>query len=94
MVSKYILSGCLLITGFLCSCGTSESARHENFIVATITRNVEAEKKGLPHHTSHRDWNAYWVWRINNMRKTSDGQKYEAMVVNLRRSAGLPMLRL
>lgn len=93
MVSKYILSGWLLIAGFLCSCGTSESARHESLIVETITRDVEAEKNGLPHHTSHRDWNAYWVWRINNMRKTPDGGKYEAMVINLRRAAGLPKLR-
>lgn len=93
MEGRYILLFWLIVTGCFSSCGTNQSARHENFIVETITRNVEAEKKGLPHHTSHRDWNAYWVWRINNMRKTPDGEKYEAMVINLRRSAGLPKLR-
>lgn len=93
MAGKHFKLAIIPILGLLMSCGTNQSARHENFIVQTIVRNVQVEKEGLPHNTSHRSWNEYWVWRVKNMRRAPDGERYALMAIEMRRSAGLPELR-
>ena len=75
------------------SCTPSQNDRHQNFIIQTIIRNVEAERQGRPHNTSHRNWNDYWVWSISCIRKAPDADRYENMVIEMRRSAGLPELK-
>ena len=93
MDGKFIKLTILLVLFLFMSCGTNQSVRHENFIIQTIVRNVQAERDGLPHNTSHRSWNEYWVWRVKNMRRHAGGERYADMVIEMRRSSGLPELR-
>jgi hypothetical protein len=93
MEGRYILLVRILIVGCLSSCGMNQSARHENYIIQSIVEDVNEESKGAPHYTSHADWNAYWRWRVRNMRTTPDGERYARMAIEMRRSAGLPELR-
>ena len=92
-VTRSFKVACVCGVFSLTSCGASRSNRHENFIVQTIVRNVQVESEGKPHYTSHESWNAYWIWRIRNMRKAPEGDRYEKMVIDSRRSAGLPELK-
>lgn len=88
------LSAILLCLGLVLSCGTSQSTRHENFIIQSMIDDVRDEKLGRPLNTSDRNWNDYWAWRVRNMRKTPDGERYARMAIEMRRSAGLPELRM
>lgn len=93
MEGKKIKLVILVIIISMISCGTNQRERHEELIIQTIVIDVQDERKGRPHNTSHRSWNEYWVRRVRNMRRTPDGERYAEMAIEMRRSAGLPELR-
>jgi hypothetical protein len=97
MVDKYITFKLLVVACLFCSCGINQNEQREIYmekiIVDSIERNVEDERNGYPLYSSHRSWNDYWKVRIRNMRRTHDGEKYVKMVIEMRRSEGLPELR-
>jgi len=75
------------------SCATSQTERHENFILQSITMDVQQESAGLPLNTSHKDWNDYWQNRIRTIRLHPGNERYVRIILESRRSAGLPELR-
>ena len=93
MEGRYIMLLRLVVIGCFSSCATNQSTRHENYIIQSIVEDVNDESNGIPHYTSHADWNAYWTRRLRNMRTTPDGERYARMAIEMRRSAGLPELR-
>ena len=95
MAGKHIkLFAAFVIAYATTSCmPVNKEAYYESVIVRSIVLPIQEEAQGLPHNTSHKSWNDYWIWRIRTMRKHEDTERYVRMILDTRRKAGLPELR-